>query len=119
MTDPETALKPLASTDGKPAFDEPWQAQVLAMADTLVQNGLFGAGEWSAALGAELAAAAERHLPDNQETYYQCALVALEKLVAGNSSIDLGKMAAMREDWEQAYLSTPHGQPVELKSRRE
>ena len=119
MTDPEAALKPLASTDGNPAFDEPWQAQVLAIADTLVHNGLFGAGEWSAALGAELAAAAARGAPDNQQTYYQCALAALEKLVAGNSEIDLDKMALMREDWEQAYLSTPHGQPVELKPRRE
>ena len=27
-------------------------------------------------------------------------------------------MAGKRNDWEQAYLSTPHGQPVELPSEQ-
>ena len=43
----ESALKPLAAVDGEPAFDEAWQAQVLAIADTLVQSGLYSASEWS------------------------------------------------------------------------
>jgi hypothetical protein len=42
----------LAAVDGEPAFDEAWQAQVLAIADSLVQNGMFSAGAWSEALGA-------------------------------------------------------------------
>ena len=45
------SLKPLASVDGEPAFAEAWQAEALAIADTLVQNGLFSAGDWSEALG--------------------------------------------------------------------
>ena len=110
----ESSLKPLAAVDGQPAFDEPWQAQVLAIADTLAQNGLFTAGEWSAALGAELKKAQADGADDDQQTYYRCALSALEGLVAGNSEIDLQAMANKREDWEKAYLSTPHGQPVVL-----
>ena len=39
----ENALKPLASVDGEAAFDEPWQAEALAIADTLVQSGMFSA----------------------------------------------------------------------------
>lgn len=112
----ESALKPLAAVDGQPAFDEPWQAEVLAIADSLVQNGLFSAGAWSDALGAALAEAAAGGADDTQETYYQCALNALEFLVAGHSEIDRQAMAGKRKDWEQAYLSTPHGQPVNLKT---
>jgi len=85
-----TLLKPLASVDGEPAFDEPWQAEVLAIADTLVQNGMFSASAWSNALGKAL----------NQAQ------------TSGASDAMIGK----REDWERAYLSTPHGQPVNLKT---
>lgn len=112
-----SSLKPLAAVDGEPAFDEPWQAEVLAIADSLVQDGLFSAGAWSDALGAALAKAETDGASDNQETYYQCALAALETLVAEHSEIDRQAMAGKRNDWEQAYLSTPHGQPVNLKSK--
>jgi nitrile hydratase accessory protein len=112
----DASLKPLAAVDGEPAFDEPWQAEVLAIADTLVQSGLFSAGAWSDALGAALAKASADGAADNQETYYQCALSALETLVAEHSEIDRQAMVGKRNDWEQAYLSTPHGQPVNLKT---
>ena len=109
-----SALKPLAAGDGEPAFDEAWQAQVLAIADTLVQSGLYSASEWSQTLGDELAAAEARGDDDNQQTYYECALRALETLVSNCSDIDESAMVNMRKAWEDAYLSTPHGQPVEL-----
>ncbi|CAD7843248.1 MAG: Metal chaperone, involved in Zn homeostasis [Olavius algarvensis Gamma 3 endosymbiont] len=112
----DRALKPLVAVDGQPAFDEAWQAQVLALADTLVQSGMFSAAAWSDALGAALKQAADDAADDNQETYYRCALSALESLVAQNSEIDRRAMTGKREAWEQAYLSTPHGQPVELAS---
>lgn len=108
------ALKPLVAVDGEPAFAEPWQAQVLAIADTLVQQGLFSAGTWSDALGAALKQAETGGAADTQETYYRCALEALETLIAEHGDIDRQAMLGKREDWEQAYLSTPHGQPVKL-----
>ncbi len=110
------ALKPLAGVDGDPVFDEAWQAQALAIADTLVQNGLFSAPEWSAALGATLAAAEAEGRADNQDTYYHCVLETIESLVAARSDIDAAAMLGKRRDWEQAYLSTPHGEPVSLHS---
>lgn len=110
----DRALKPLVAVDGQPAFDEAWQAQVLALADSLVQNGMFSAAAWSDTLGAALKRAAEDGAEDDQETYYRCALSALETLVADNSLIDRRAMKGKRDAWEQAYLSTPHGQPVEL-----
>lgn len=115
---PAAALQPLANVDGDAVFDEPWQAEALAIADTLVCSGMFSAGEWSAALGAALVDAEASGDADNQETYYRCVLAALENLVAANSEIDLRAMAGRRGDWEEAYLSTPHGQPVQLKSSK-
>ena len=117
MTDSvDPLLKPLAAADGEPAFAEAWQAEVLAIADTLVQSGLFTAGDWSNALGTALKEADSGGEPDTQETYYRAALAALETLVAEHSEIDRQAMRGMREDWERAYRSTPHGQPVNLDS---
>ena len=107
-------LKPLADRDGDPVFDEAWQAQALAIADSLVRNGLFSADRWSSTLGESLAKAESEQRPDNQETYYQCVLETLEILIAENSEIDRQTMKNTRDRWEQAYLSTPHGQPVSL-----
>ena len=108
-------LKPLFNIDGDPVFDEPWQAEALAIADTLVSEGMFSAGVWSETLGKALRTAESKGAPDNQETYYNCVLRALEQLIAEHSEIDQETMVAKRQDWEQAYLSTPHGQPVRLK----
>jgi len=117
MHDQDKTLKPLAGIDGEPVFAEAWQAQALAIADTLVQNGMFSASAWSDALGEALRLAETSGASDDQETYYRCVLRALEGLVASHSEIDRQSMAGMCADWEQAYLDTPHGQPVHLKPR--
>jgi nitrile hydratase accessory protein len=107
---------PLARRDDEPTFDEPWQAQVLALAFTLSEAGLFTPVEWSDALGAELRRANERGEPDDHTTYYAAALAALERLVAKDGSVTTGALAERFEEWRSAYLNTPHGQPVELIS---
>lgn len=109
-------LKPLVASDGEPAFAEAWQAEALALADTLVQNGLFTAAAWSDALGRALREAEARGDADDQETYYRAVLVALERSIDAHSDIDFTAMRQMRENWENAYRATPHGQPVVLKS---
>ena len=112
----EESLKPLAGRDGEPVFDEAWQAEALAIADTLVQAGLFSASEWSASLGEALRAAEDSGSVDDQQTYYHCVLDTLESLVAAHSAIDRSRMRQMRTNWERAYQSTPHGQPVKLEA---
>lgn len=108
-------MRPLLNVDGDPVFDQPWQAQALAIADTLVDNGMFSAVAWSEALGQALRTAELEGAADNQETYFRCVLIALEQLVAEYSEIDQRAMSQKKRDWEQAYLSTPHGKPVSLK----
>lgn len=112
----EPWIGPLARRDDEPVFDEPWQAQVLALAFALVKVGIFTAVEWSDALGAELRRAADRGEPDDQTTYYAAALSALEGLIAADGRVTTDGLAARIEQWRRAYLNTPHGQPVELSA---
>ena len=107
-------LGPLARRDGEPAFDEPWQAQVLGVAFSLVERGLFSARVWSDSLGATLRQAAADGAPDNSTTYYDAALATLEQLTAADGAVTAEAMADRREAWRQAYLRTPHGKPVLL-----
>jgi nitrile hydratase accessory protein len=115
LSAPDTAeILPLAGRGGGPTFAEPWQAQVLALAFALVEQGVLSPAAWSEALGAELRRAAAKGAPDDQETYYGAALAALEQLVTGADGITADALSARLEQWRRAYLQTPHGQPVEL-----
>jgi hypothetical protein len=101
--------------DGEPVFEEPWQAQVLAMADTLIVNGVISPMLWSDTLGSELKKAQSLDAEDNMTTYYKAALQALELLLDRQANISTSEVSDKRDAWERAYLATPHGQPVNLK----
>jgi nitrile hydratase accessory protein len=112
-------IGPLARRDGEPVFEEPWQAQALAAAYALTESGLFTRQAWSEALGAELRQAHQAGAPDTAETYYRAVVAALERLVTESGAASAEDLAERRETWRQAYLDTPHGQPVELSRRFE
>lgn len=111
MLRPDNPLKPR-----DPVFDEGWQAQVLAMADTMVQAGRFSATDWAETLGAELRKAEAAGKPDTTETYYLAALAALEALATMATDLTPDHLAARKEEWARAYLRTPHGDPVLLEA---
>ena len=67
MTPGKGALGPLKRMDGDPVFDEAWQAQALAMANRLIEAGLFTGKEWAKALGAELKAQAAAGVNDTSD----------------------------------------------------
>ena len=113
MTRP--GIKPFKRMDGEPVFDEPWQAQVLAMVDTLIANGTIAATAWSVSLGNELKKAQRLGASDDITTYYEAVLQALEQLLDRNTDISGSEVSEKRDAWEQAYLATPHGQPVKLE----
>lgn len=111
----ERRVTPFQRMDGEPVFDEPWQASVLAMADTLIARGVIAAREWSEALGAALKDAEAGGEADNSDTYYRSALKALERVMEERGGISAAAVREKRDAWEAAYLSTPHGQPVRFK----
>ena len=110
-----SAAEPTISAERPAAFAEPWQAQAFALAVRLSAAGHFTWSEWSAALGAELRAAAERGEPDDGSRYYEHWLAALEHLVTSKGLTDTVTLAARKDEWSDAYRHTPHGQPVELR----
>ena len=114
MNESEGSPGPLVRNDGGPVFDEGWQAQVLALAFNLVERGQFTSVQWSHALGAELVNASERGEADNSATYYQAVLRALEGLLDSQQGLSNTALDERTEAWREAYLRTPHGQPVTL-----
>ncbi len=90
-------------------FAEPWQAQAFALTVELHRQGAFTWPQWSAALGARIAAA-------DGGDYYEHWLAALETILAAKGLVDTEALAALKADWEGAYRDTPHGRPVTLPS---
>ena len=97
-----------------PQFDEPWQAEALALSMALMQAGCFSAAEWAASLGAAIKQAQAVGDRDDGSTYYNHVLHALEQLVVERSIVTRDVLAARKEAWRAAYATTPHGQPVLL-----
>ena len=96
-------------------FEEPWQAQVFAMAVMLNQRGVFGWSEWADALGAEIAADPQEAGDDG---YFHHWLRALEKLLVAKGVASAADLAGLAEAWRAAAEATPHGQPIVLGAER-
>ena len=96
-------------TDGRePVFEEPWQAQAFALAVQLHAQGAFSWPDWAAALAQAIAAA-----PD--APYYESWVRALEQLTQRQGLADPAALAERQAAWAEAYRTTPHGRPVELR----
>ena len=108
---------PLARRDGEPLFAEPWQAEVMALAQRLVEGGSIAAADWSRTLGEEIRKAAEAGERDEAATYYACVLRALERLALGRGLVNATELAETKQAWIEAYETTPHGRPVVLADR--
>jgi nitrile hydratase accessory protein len=113
------ALPRLPREKDGPVFAEPWQAQAFALAVKLSENEYFTWKEWAAALADELKAAEDRGEPDDGTRYYEHWLAALERLVVNKGLTDRDAMRERKEVWAEAYLHTPHGTPVELRTGEE
>lgn len=98
-----------------PPFASPWQAQAFALALSLQESGCFSRTEWSDALGRAIARDEACNGPDTTGArYYECWLAALEELLQIKGLAAPDALQLRRREWEEAYLSTPHGQPVEI-----
>lgn len=95
-----------------PVFDEPWQASAFALAVHLSERGAIPWTEWSAALGREI------RTPSGDaaqvDAYFQHWLSALERFCIEKGLVARAEIRRRQEQWRNAYLNTPHGQPVEL-----
>ena len=97
-------------------FEEPWQAQALAIAESLKEAGVITPRQWSEALGAAIERAQTAGDPDLGDTYYLHVLDALEHLLEETNLLTNESLRTRKLEWEAAYRRTPHGQPVELRA---
>lgn len=97
-----------------PVFEEAWQAEAFALAVRLHEIGCFAWNEWAATLATVLREVQDRGEVDDGSHYYDHWLVALERLVTAKQVVSSSDIDQRKAAWTQAYLSTPHGQPVEL-----
>ena len=98
----------------EPVFAEAWQARAFALMLKLSEREHFTPKEWTLALARELQNAAQRGAPADGSHYYEHWLAALEALVVVKGLASTASLHERKEAWRNAYLSTPHGKPVEL-----
>ncbi|MDK3016094.1 nitrile hydratase accessory protein [Pseudodonghicola flavimaris] len=98
----------------EPVFTEPWHAQVFALTVHLNEAGHFAWPEWTARFSATLAAHGLARALDGGDDYFTAWLVTLEAFLAEIGEAAPVDVEQLRAAWEQAYLSTPHGDPVHL-----
>jgi nitrile hydratase accessory protein len=111
-------LPALPRDDHGPIFREPWEAHAFALAVRLSEAGCFTWSEWAATLAQEIRAAQSAGDPDLGATYYQHWLRALERLCADKGLTSSAELHQRKEQWRDAYVHTPHGQPVLLANAR-
>lgn len=111
MNAPDVLALPRLPRDAEgPVFAEPWQAQAFALTLKLHEAGAFTWPEWVQALSAELA----KDPADDGSRYYEHWVAALERLATGRNLAAASELTARKDAWKDAYLRTPHGQPVSL-----
>ncbi len=111
---PRDTTAPKATEIPEPAFSEPWHAQVFALTVHLNESGLFDWPDWTARFGETLARHGLRRELDGGDDYFNAWLETLETLLAEMEKAAPDEVNSIRDAWERAYLSTPHGAPVRL-----
>ena len=105
-------LRPIPRGSNEPLFSEPWEAQVFAIAYRLVAEGHITRSEWAQALGQAIEKAQAEGDPDEGGTYYHHVLVAVESITTDKGLTNSEELESKKQQWIDAYLSTPHGEPV-------
>ncbi len=98
----------------EPVFSEPWHAQVFALTVHLNEAGRFAWADWVARFSATLKRHGLARELDGGDDYFAAWLETLERILDETAAIDPAQVNSLRDAWEAAYLSTPHGQPVYL-----
>ena len=87
-------------------FQNPWHSQLFAITIQLSEKGESLKKQRSLL----------KNL-DGSNDYFSCWLNALEEILIIKKISNQDTLVLLKEDWTQAYLSTPHGKPVHIKSR--
>lgn len=101
-------------TAPEPVFTDPWQAQVFALTVHLNEAGHFDWPDWTVRFAATLARHGLEKDLDGGDDYFQAWLDTLETFLQDLGLSEATEVRDLKQAWEEAYLATPHGQPVKL-----
>ncbi len=104
----------LPRDEAGPVFDKPWQAQAFALTVQLYKSGHFTWPEWVEVFSREIKASPATPEESVNDAYYRQWMAALETITAARQLVAPTDVPARAEEWRQAYLNTPHGQPILL-----
>ncbi len=99
-----------------PVFEQPWHAQLFALTVALNETGEFSWPDWAERFSGTLARHRLAGDLDGGDDYFLAWLETLEAFLAEAGTARPDLMREVRAAWEEAYLSTPHGEPVQLKA---
>ena len=109
-------IEPLPREDGRPVFNDPWEAEAFVLGKMLVAERIVSRREWYDAMRAEIRNARERGDPDRGDTYYQHWMNALERVCIEKGLFDRETLDEHTALWGRAVANTPHGVPIELEN---
>ena len=98
----------------EPAFHEPWHAQVFAITVALNEAGHFAWPDWAERFGATLKAHGVAKELDGGADYFAAWLETLEGFLQELRLAEGTDLSALKAAWTEAFLATPHGEPVHL-----
>jgi nitrile hydratase accessory protein len=107
-------LPDVLTESGEPVFVEPWQALAFAMTINLYNRGLFSWSEWADIFSEILAERTSCGDDSGGRFYYEDWLTALETVVSKQTDIQPAILSDLKDRWEHAYRTTPHGEKVML-----
>lgn len=98
----------------EPVFEAPWHAQLFALTVHLHDAGHFTWPDWAAAFSTTLKRHGAGKDLNGGDDYFAAWLETLESVLRELGIAEASQIDALRTAWEDAYLRTPHGQPVKL-----
>ena len=100
----------------EPAFEAPWHAELFALTVAMNEAGHFAWAEWVEVFSKQLKHDGLSRELNGGDDYFNAWLTALETLLTGQGITEASLLADLKQAWTEAYVSTPHGQPVRIKA---
>ncbi|MCH2250496.1 MAG: nitrile hydratase accessory protein [Cognatishimia sp.] len=103
-------------TRPEPAFEAPWHAELFALTVAMNEAGHFAWAEWAEVFSEQLKHDGVSRELNGGDDYFNAWLTALETLLTAQGIAEAALLADLKQAWTEAYLATPHGQPVRIKA---
>ena len=103
-------------TAPEPVFEDPWHAQLFALTVCLNEAGYFDWPDWAERFSATLRIHGLDKSLNGGSDYFAAWLDTLESYLEELGLAEQNGLANLKSAWKEAYLGTPHGQPVRLKT---